>query len=108
MTASAVPILSAADKGLLGSQSTSIIFKDTEKFPYFWRTIPSDAMQAQGLILLCREFEWTSVAIIYINDDYGLYLSLGLHELAEQYDISATSYGITYEDEETIVQAAEQ
>ena len=57
-------------------------------------------MQAEGLIILCREFNWTSIAIVSVNDAYGLHLSLGIQELAQQYDIATKSIAVSYEDEE--------
>ena len=72
------------------------------------RTIPSDGLQAEGIILLCNTFNWTSIAIVYINDPYGLHLSLGIQQLAKEYQIETTAVAISYEDESTYDYAATQ
>ena len=72
------------------------------------RTIPNDLVQAHGIVALCREFNWKSIAIVYINDAYGVYLSLGIQELVIEYGITAASMPITYEDDNSYTYAAEQ
>ena len=46
--------------------------------------------------------------VIYANDAYGLYLSLGIQELAKLNNISVTSIAIQYEDDITYTYAAQQ
>ncbi|XP_078420584.1 extracellular calcium-sensing receptor-like [Cetorhinus maximus] len=41
------------------------------KFPAFFRTMPSDAHQAQGVARLVQRFGWTWVGSIVGDDDYG-------------------------------------
>ncbi|XP_067897795.1 extracellular calcium-sensing receptor-like [Heterodontus francisci] len=41
------------------------------KFPAFFRTMPSDAHQAQGVARLVQRFGWTWVGSIAGDDDYG-------------------------------------
>ena len=72
------------------------------------RTIPQDSLQAEGLILLCRRFNWTEIAIVYVSDVYGTELSLELQELAHTYDIEATSIAVSYEGDESYTDAAKQ
>ena len=55
------------------------------------RTIPSDAVQAKGLIALCIEFEWHSITIVYNTGAYGAGLSLALQELATTHEINAAA-----------------
>ena len=68
----------------------------------------SDALQSDGLIALCLEFNWNSIAVVYVNDPYGLFLSLGIQDLAKQHDISVTSIAISYENDVTYTYAANQ
>ncbi|XP_072113029.1 extracellular calcium-sensing receptor-like [Mobula birostris] len=41
------------------------------KFPAFFRTMPSDAYQAQGVARLVHRFGWTWVGSVAGDDDYG-------------------------------------
>ncbi|XP_051874609.1 extracellular calcium-sensing receptor-like [Pristis pectinata] len=42
-----------------------------DKFPAFFRTMPSDAYQAQGVAQLVHRFGWTWVGSVAGDDDYG-------------------------------------
>ncbi|XP_073479795.1 extracellular calcium-sensing receptor-like [Aquarana catesbeiana] len=51
--------------------STSPLLSDRNKFPSFFRTVPSDAFQSHGLAQLVLHFGWSWVGLIAANDDYG-------------------------------------
>ena len=72
------------------------------------RTIPSDRLQAKGLIALCVELGWSSIAIVYSTGAYGSPLSLSIQELAKEKDIYAASIGVTQDKVESLKFAAEQ
>lgn len=47
-------------------------------YPTFFRTVPSDAMQAKAIIWMCTRFGWDSIALFYHGDSYGVYLANAL------------------------------
>eukprot|EP01084_Bolivina_argentea_P257806 434431_1 len=102
------PVLAAFNMGQISSSSTSVLLSDTSKYPYFYRTIPSDSLQAQGIILLCQEFNWTKIAVVYDNDQYGSYLSINIVELALEVDIQATAVAFSRDKSSTLTSAASQ
>lgn len=52
--------------------STSSELSDKAKFPYFFRTIPSDAEQADAIIEFAAIMEWNYVSFIYEDSAYGI------------------------------------
>eukprot|EP01084_Bolivina_argentea_P163256 284044_1 len=108
LSTATAPVFAAYNMGQISASSTSIDLSNTDRYQYFYRTIPSDALQAEGLILLCVTFNWTSIAIVYVNDVYGLYLSFVLQNLGKKYGIDSVSIAISYDDDATYYDAAEQ
>ncbi|XP_018416486.1 PREDICTED: extracellular calcium-sensing receptor-like [Nanorana parkeri] len=51
--------------------STSSLLSDRTQFPSFFRTVPSDTFQSQGLAQLILHFAWTWVGMIALGNDYG-------------------------------------
>ncbi|XP_075433984.1 extracellular calcium-sensing receptor-like [Ascaphus truei] len=51
--------------------STSSLLSDRTQFPSFFRTVPSDAFQSQGMAQLVLYFGWTWVGLVALGDDYG-------------------------------------
>ncbi|XP_075131824.1 extracellular calcium-sensing receptor-like [Leptodactylus fuscus] len=51
--------------------STSRLLSDRTKFPSFFRTVPSDVFQSQGLAKLVLYFGWTWVGLVSVDNDYG-------------------------------------
>jgi len=51
--------------------STSPTLSNKMRFEYFFRTVPSDVNQAQAILQVLREFDWTYVSIVYSDTDYG-------------------------------------
>ena len=51
--------------------ATSLELNDTELYPNFFRTVPSDASQAQLIADVLTEFHWTYISVIAMDNSYG-------------------------------------
>ncbi|XP_053575467.1 extracellular calcium-sensing receptor-like [Bombina bombina] len=51
--------------------STSSLLSDRTQFKSFFRTVPSDSFQSQGLAQLVLHFGWTWVGLVAVDNDYG-------------------------------------
>ncbi|TKS71258.1 Taste receptor type 1 member 3 [Collichthys lucidus] len=51
--------------------ATSDKFSDKLLYPSFFRTVPSDKWQVEVIALLLKEFNWTWVAVVGSEEEYG-------------------------------------
>ncbi|XP_063291685.1 taste receptor type 1 member 3-like [Pelobates fuscus] len=66
---------------------TSDVFSDKNIYPSFYRTVPSDSKQVDGMIALISYFKWNWIAVVGSDDDYG-------KSALQQFSSSAMSSGI--------------
>ncbi|KAK3104782.1 hypothetical protein FSP39_009992 [Pinctada imbricata] len=67
--------------------STSPELSDSNIFPYFLRTVPSDLYQAKAITSILRYYQWSYVTMIYEDTSYGKNIAEVLTDLAEKNDI---------------------
>ena len=57
---------------LVSPASTSSALDDKCRFPNFFRTIPSDSLQAKALVAISLKYGWKYISVIYSSDAYGI------------------------------------
>ncbi len=80
-------VLSAFNIPQIGFASTSRYLSEKLRFPSFFRTVPSDTYQVQGLVALFQTFSWNYVGLLMSDGDYG-------RPLADSFRSSAKMKGI--------------
>ncbi|XP_029027075.1 extracellular calcium-sensing receptor-like [Betta splendens] len=68
--------------------ATCSCLSNRQRFPSFFRTIPSDAFQVRAMIQILKHFGWTWVGLLVSNDDYGLNVARSF-----QLDLAKTGAG---------------
>ncbi|XP_021930539.1 metabotropic glutamate receptor 3-like isoform X2 [Zootermopsis nevadensis] len=67
--------------------ATSPSLSDRDRFPYFFRTVPSDVNQAHAMLEILRKFNWTYVSVVYSDNEYGNHGFETLSSLAGKYNV---------------------
>ncbi|XP_058490376.1 extracellular calcium-sensing receptor-like [Solea solea] len=64
---------------LVSYYATCSCLSDREKFPSFFRTIPSDAFQVNAMIQILKHFGWTWAGLLIKDSDYGFHAARSFH-----------------------------
>ncbi|CAK9832016.1 Metabotropic glutamate receptor [Anthophora retusa] len=67
--------------------ATSPFLSTKERFPRFFRTVPSDVNQARAMLEILRRFEWSYVSVVYTDSEYGDHGYEMLASLAGEYSV---------------------
>ena len=53
------------------SYASTGAFLSNASYDYFWRTVPTDALQSQAMANLLNELDYSKVVVVHRGDDYG-------------------------------------
>uniref|UniRef100_A0A8C4NMM6 G-protein coupled receptors family 3 profile domain-containing protein n=1 Tax=Dicentrarchus labrax TaxID=13489 RepID=A0A8C4NMM6_DICLA len=72
--------------------ATCSCLSDRQRFPSFFRTIPSDAFQVRAMIQILKHFGWTWVGLLISDDDYGLHVARSFQSDMAQFGGGCLAY----------------
>ncbi|XP_035478422.2 extracellular calcium-sensing receptor-like [Scophthalmus maximus] len=72
--------------------ATCSCLSDRQRFPSFFRTIPSDAFQVHAMIQILKRFGWTWAGLLISDDDYGLHVARSFQSDMAQSDGGCLAY----------------
>ncbi|CAL7952540.1 unnamed protein product [Xylocopa violacea] len=67
--------------------ATSPFLSSKQRFPQFFRTVPSDVNQARAMLEILRRFQWSYVSVVYTDSEYGDHGYETLISLAGEYSV---------------------
>ncbi|XP_053971463.1 metabotropic glutamate receptor 6-like isoform X2 [Hylaeus volcanicus] len=70
--------------------ATSAFLSSKERFPHFFRTVPSDVNQARAMLEILRRFNWSYASVIYSDTEYGDHGYETLASFAAEYSVCFT------------------
>ncbi|XP_029699310.1 extracellular calcium-sensing receptor-like [Takifugu rubripes] len=74
-TIASASVLGLYRKPMVSFFATCSCLTNRQRFPSFFRTIPSDAFQVRAMIQILKHFGWTWVGLLVSDDDYGLHVA---------------------------------
>ncbi|XP_044210875.1 extracellular calcium-sensing receptor-like [Thunnus albacares] len=91
-TIAASNVLSLYKMPLVSHFATCSCLSDRQKFPSFFRTIPSDAFQVRAMIQILKRFHWTWMGLLVTSDDYGLHAAQSFQSDLARYGGGCLAY----------------
>nr|XP_043888711.1 extracellular calcium-sensing receptor-like [Solea senegalensis] len=73
------PVLGSYRVPLVSYFATCSCLSDRQRFPSFFRTIPSDAFQVNAMIQILKHFGWTWTGLLINDNDYGFHAARSFH-----------------------------
>ncbi len=67
--------------------ATSDELSDSERFSFFFRTVPADKYQVKVIVDILQYFNWKYIALFYSLDSYGIHGARQIVRIAEMFDI---------------------
>eukprot|EP01084_Bolivina_argentea_P130092 229683_1 len=98
------PLFTAFNLLQFSSTATSTFLSS---YKTFFRSVPSDDLQAHALIKLCKYFNWNNIGIMYMNTNYGSSLQQSLTSYAKHNGLESTTFSYIDGDNITISDAVE-
>jgi hypothetical protein len=75
--------------------STSARLDNTHEFPFFGRTIPTNAGEAMALCIYLDSINVRQLAVFHVNDNYGVDFLIGVQNAARQFGITVSEVSYT-------------
>jgi ABC-type branched-subunit amino acid transport system substrate-binding protein len=79
----------------ISPSATSTRLDNNDQYPLFGRTIPTNNGEAVALCIYLQSINVRQLAILYVNDNYGIDFLLGVQNAASQFGISIFSVSYT-------------
>jgi ABC-type branched-subunit amino acid transport system substrate-binding protein len=76
----------------MGTSASGNSLTNKDRFPYFTRVIPSDALQGRAMATVIKSYGWTEVIALYSTDTYG---AGGIQEFAHQCNVLGKKHTFT-------------
>jgi hypothetical protein len=70
--------------------ATSARLDDTDQYPFFGRTIPTNAGEAMALCIYLDSINVRQLAVLHVNDNYGVDFMIAIQNAARQFGISVS------------------
>ena len=84
-------LLTSFDIPMISYLATASPLSYKIKYPDFYRTVPTDSIQARVIMELLAHFNWSHVSVVYTKGTYGEQAFAALDKMATYYDVCFAS-----------------